>query len=69
LDGLRRPVSEPPIVECRELCPEACLDKLGVGGRQRILGGQAPLGPAGRLVGGLKGVELGDQYGRLSNDK
>jgi len=69
LDGLRQPVSGPPIVEFREPCPEACLDKLGVGGRQRVLGRQAPVGPDGGFVGGLEGVELGDQYGRLSIDK
>ena len=61
LDGLRQPVSGPPIAECRELCPEACFDKVGVGGRQRVLGGQAPMGPAGGLLGGLKAVEFGDQ--------
>jgi hypothetical protein len=52
LDGLPQPVSGPPIVERREPCPEACFDKVGIGGRQRVLGGQAPVGPAGRLVGG-----------------
>ena len=60
-DGLPQPVSGPPIAECRELCPEACFDKFGVGGRQRVLGGQAPMGPAGGLLGGLKTVEFGDQ--------
>jgi hypothetical protein len=54
-------VSGSPIAEFCELCPEPCFDKFGVGGRQRVLGGQAPIGPAGRLVGGLKAVEFGDQ--------
>ena len=50
-----------PIAECGELCPEACFDKVGVGGRQRVLNGQAAKGPTGGLVGGLKGVKFGDQ--------
>jgi hypothetical protein len=33
LEGLPRTVIGPPIAECRELCPEACFDKVGVGGR------------------------------------
>jgi hypothetical protein len=61
LDGFPKPVSDPPIAECRELCAEACFDKLGVGGHQRILGGQASMGPARRPIGGLKRAEFGDQ--------
>jgi hypothetical protein len=42
--------------------PQAfCFEKFGIGGRQRILGGQAPMGLTGRLVGGLKCVEFGDE--------
>jgi hypothetical protein len=61
LEGLRQHVTEPAIAKCRELCLEACFDKDGVGARQRVLGGQAPMGPARRVVGGLKGVEFSDQ--------
>jgi hypothetical protein len=61
LDAFPAPVSELPIAECGELCPETCFDKLGVGGRQRVLGGQASMGPAGRLVGRLKRAKFGDQ--------
>jgi hypothetical protein len=61
LHGLPQPVNGPAIAENCELCPEARFDKVGVGGCQRVLDGQASMGPAGRLVGGLKGVEFGDQ--------
>jgi hypothetical protein len=33
-------------------------DHVGVGGRQRVLGGQSPKGPTGGLLGGLKAVEF-----------
>jgi hypothetical protein len=61
LDGLPRHVSGPAIAETRELPPEACFNKVGVGGRQRVLGGQTPMGPIGRLVAALKAVEFRDE--------
>jgi hypothetical protein len=40
LGGLRQqPVNSLAIRESREPCPEACLYKLGIGGRQRVLAG------------------------------
>ena len=51
LGGLPQPISGLPVAECRDLRPEAGFDQFGIFGRQRVLGGQAPVGPAGRLVG------------------
>jgi hypothetical protein len=42
-DRFPQPVSGPPIAECCEPRPEACFDKAGVIGRQRVLSGQAPM--------------------------
>jgi hypothetical protein len=39
----------PSIAKCRE----ARLDNFGIGGRADAFGGQAPMGPVGRLVGGV----------------
>ena len=61
-DGIRQPaVGRSLIAKCRKPCPEACFDEFGVGGRQRVLGGQASVGPGGRFVSGLKVAELGHQ--------
>jgi hypothetical protein len=61
LDGFQRQVTGQAVAKIRELEPKACFDKFGVGGCQRIFGGQAPMGPAGGFVGGLKGMEFRDQ--------
>jgi hypothetical protein len=61
LDGRPEPVSRPPIAEGREPSRRSLPRQIGIGGRQRVFGGQAPTRPAGRLVGGLKGVEFGHQ--------
>jgi hypothetical protein len=38
-DGLAWLIRGAPITECHEPCPEACLDNLSIGSRQRVLGG------------------------------
>jgi hypothetical protein len=39
----------------------APFDKTSIIGSQRVFGGQAPIGPASRLVGGSKALEFGNQ--------
>jgi len=55
-----QPVTGPTIAEKRELCSEACCDKVGIGRCQCVFVGRHRWA-SGRLVGGLEAIEVGDQ--------
>jgi hypothetical protein len=57
----RSPSADGPSPKAASFSRKPASTSSEIGGRQRVLGGQAPMAPAGCFVGGLEGVEFGDQ--------
>ena len=59
--------------KCRQSCLEGFLNDLGIGCRQSVLFGQAPVRPQCSIIAGGKIVEFDDepiaQFGRLPGSK